>query len=96
MVLKLKPSSHNFFVILKMRTLLYNEDTNEKKNFNFYFASFADDSSFCLYDLLEILKVKGNPIDNCMIFWFDYDNDYYIYVSNDPKWIFAYFSIQFA
>ena len=63
---------------------LINEDTNEKNIYRYYSPDFSDQTDFCLYGLLATLKEEGNPIENCMIFWLDYETKNYIFVGNDP------------
>lgn len=46
--------------------------------------SFVDQSSFCIFEMIENLKQRGLMLAKNMIFWFDYTKECYIFLGKDP------------
>lgn len=72
---------------MKVKVLLINQTPNgasEKQILCFQSPIFADEFSFCIYDLINFLKLNWQELVNSMIFWFDFERKCYIYLGNDP------------
>jgi hypothetical protein len=64
--------------------LIIDDDSKEKNIVSFRSHSFSDDVSFGMQNLINALKENGYPLYNCMIFWFNVEQNNYIYIGNDP------------